>query len=55
MDINKVYLGDCLETHGDECDIDGAIDTIAEGVLKIAEKLSASCCNKEWIWGGGEG
>ena len=37
--IARSAWGFFLKAHGDECDMDGAIDTIAEGVLEIAEKL----------------
>lgn len=36
--IARSAWGFFLKAHRDECDIDGAIDTIAEGVLEIAEK-----------------
>ena len=37
--IARSAWGFFLKAHGDECDMDGAIDTIAEGVLEIVEKL----------------
>lgn len=33
--ISRSAWGFFLRAHGDECDMDAAIDTIAEGVLEI--------------------
>lgn len=43
--IARSAWGFFLKAHGDECDMDGAIDTIAGGVLEIANNVSISDSN----------
>ena len=39
--IARSAWGFFLKAHGNECDMDGAIDIIAEGVLEIAKRIEA--------------